>query len=214
MFGSLFKRSKDQQPPEILGLTIDRGITIDPIALRLLPQDSLIERPDTTLMITAQGHCDLGEQSHMHRFYPDDDRFLVQFQGGDGRNDDRVDEIMLWYFYDVKYPSNDTEWKRLKQAIRQTSYTLEGDGESYGFDRAWFDTSTAPEDPMTYWEEICDDRSGGGRRRIFQTAMLFARAMKDGREEMLLINMEEPENAERSIAFMIGFPLERHNFSV
>ncbi|TYC80042.1 DUF2491 family protein [Stappia sp. BW2] len=215
MFGSLFNRkAKGWQPPEILGLTIGRGISFDPIALRLLPTDSLIERPDTTLMITAQGHCDLGEQSHMHRFYPDDDRFLIQFQGGDGAEDERVDEIMLWYFYDVQYPSGDAEWNRVKTAIRQTSFSLPGDGQDYRFERAWFDTSTVPEDPMTYWEEVCDDREGGGRRKIFQTAMLFARTLQDGRDEMLLVNMEEPENAERSVAFMLGFPLERHNFSV
>ncbi|MET1413313.1 DUF2491 family protein [Roseibium sp. HPY-6] len=214
MFGSLFKRSKEWLPPEILGLTIGRGITFDSIALRLLPADSLIERPDTTLMITAQGHCDLGEQSHMHRFYPDDDRFLVQIQGGDGEADTRVDEVMLWYFFDVQYPTNDADWSRYKDAIRQTTYTLPYDGKDYRFERAWFDTSSAPEDPMTYWEEICDDRSGGGRRRIFQTAMLFARPLQDGRDEMLLVNLEEPDNAERSIAYMIGFPLEEHNFSV
>lgn len=214
MFGSLFKRSKEWQPPEILGLTIGRGITFDPIALRLLPADSLLERPDTTLMITAQGHCDLGEQSHMHRFYPDDDRFLIQIQGGDGEADTRVDEVMLWYFFDVQYPTSDAEWSRLKDAIRQTTYTLPHEGTDYRFERAWFDTSSTPEDPMTYWEEICDDRSGGGRRRIFQTAMLFARPLQEGRDEMLLVNLEEPDNAERSIAYMIGFPLEQHNFSV
>ncbi|MCR9061936.1 MAG: YjfK family protein, partial [Rhodobacteraceae bacterium] len=122
--------------------------------------------------------------------------------------------IMLWYFYDVQYPSGEAEWSKCKNSIRQKNYSLSRGGENIGFERAWFDTSTSPEDPMTYWEEICDDRSGGGRRRIFQTAMLFARQLKDGRDEMLLINMEEPENAERSVAFMIGFPLEQHNFSV
>jgi hypothetical protein len=150
----------------------------------------------------------------MHRFYPDDDRYLIQMQGGDGHKDERVDEIMLWYFFDVKYPSSDAEWNRTKQALRQTSFTLESEGNSYHYDRAWFDTSTTPEDPMTYWEEVCDDRSGAGKRRIFQTAMLFARSLKDGKEEMLLVNMEEPENAERTIAYMIGFPIEKHNFSV
>ncbi len=214
MFGSLFKRSKGWVPPEPLGLTIGRGITFDAVALRLLPEDTLMVRPDTTLMITAQGHCDLGEQSHMHRFYPDDDRFLVQFQGGDGVEEERIDEIMLWYFYDVRYPSGETDWDAARQAIRQKTYKLETESGAQSYERAWFDTSNAPEDPVTYWEEVCDDRQGGGRRRIFQTAMLFARSLKDGRDEMLLINMEEPETGERSIAFMIGFPLERHNFSV
>lgn len=213
MFGSLFKRSKGWLPPEIMGLTIGRGITFDPIALRLLPQQSLMEHPDTTLMITAQGHCDLGEQSHMHRFYPDDDRFLIQFQGADGETDQRVDEIMLWYFHDVRYPSGEADWDRMQERIRQTEFTLESEEGSHRFERAWFDTSASAEDPMTYWEEICDDRSGAGRRRIFQTAMLFARTVED-RDEMLLINMEEPDNAERSVAFMIGFPIEPHNFSV
>lgn len=214
MFGSLFKRPRGWLPHEVIGLTIGRDLTFDPVALKLLPKDSLIEHPETTLMISAQGHCDLGEQSYLHRFYPDDDRFLLQVQGGDGKEDARVDEIMLWYFHDVQYPSSDAEWDRVKNAIRQTEYKLSSNGKQYLYSRAWFDTSTSPEDPMTYWEEVCDDRKGGGRRRIFQTAMLFARPLQDQSDEMLLINMEEPEGGDRSISLMIGRPLEQHSFSV
>lgn len=214
MFGSWFKKKQAWQAPEILGLTIGRAVLFDPVALKLFPKDSLLEAPQDTLLITAQGHCDLGEQSHLHRFYPDDDRYLLQLQGGDGLEDQRVDEIMLWYFIDVQYPSNQSDWVSAKNALRNTHYDLTIDGQIHRFDRAWFDTSSAKEDPMTYWENIVDKRDGHGKRKIFQTAMLFSRFLQDDQEEMLLVNLEESETGEKSIAFMIGRLLQTHEFSV
>lgn len=210
MFRSLFSRNQPAAVPEVNGLTIGRSVTIDPVELKLMGADALLERPQTGFMICAQGHCDLGEQSHLHRFYTDDDRYLLQIQGGDGVGDARVDEIMLWYAYDVQYPSRDAGWDDLKVRQRQSRFTLQTESGEARFERAWFGHSEAGEDPMTYWEEVRETRDGAGARRIFQTAMLFGRGLSDGQDEMLLVNLEEPEDGERAASFLIGRALPRH----
>lgn len=210
MFRSLFRRKKAASVPEIAGLTIGRSVTIDPIELKLLSADTLLDPPQSGFMICAQGHCDLGEQSHLHRFYTDDDRYLLQVQGGAGDEDDRVDEIMLWYAYDVQYPSRAADWNDLKTRQRQSRFDLPTDAGSLTFERAWFSHSEAAEDPMTYWEELRETRDSAAPARIFQTAMLFGRGLSDGSDEMLLVNLEEPEDGERAASFLIGRALPRH----
>lgn len=210
VFRSLFKRKKTANVAEIAGLTIGRSVTIDPIELKLLGADTLLDPPLTGFMICAQGHCDLVEQSHLHRFYTDDDRYFLQIQGGDGVEDSRVDEIMLWYAYDVQYPSRDTDWSDLKTRQRQSRFDLQTDAGNVAFERAWFSHSDAGEDPMTYWEDVRESRDCAAPARIFQTAMLFGRGLRDGREEMLLVNLEEPEDGERAVSFLIGRVLPRH----
>ncbi len=208
------KSSSEDKLPEMLGITIGRAVTVDSISVKLLPKDSLIEVPQLTFSIVAQGHSDLGEQSHLHRFYPDDDSVLLQIQGGDGIKDERVDEIMLWSYYDVKYPSTDQQWHDIRRSICQTTFSLPGPEGNVVFERAWFDSSDQPEEPMQYWETISEDESGKSKRKIFQTAMLFARELSDGKDEMLLINMEEAEGSgERSVAYMLGRSLSQHELN-
>lgn len=210
MFRSLFNRKKAASVPEVAGLTVGRSLTIDPIELKLLGADTLLEPPQTGFMICAQGHCDLGEQSHLHRFYTDDDRYLLQIQGGDWVEESRVDEIMLWYAYDVQYPSRDAEWNDLRMRQRQSRFDLQTEAGSVEFERAWYSHSDAGEDPMTYWEDVRETRGSAAPARIFQTAMLFGRGLSDGSDEMLLVNLEEPENGERAASFLIGRDLPRH----
>lgn len=214
MFKSIFSKKSEPEPPEIEGLTIGRTVSFDPIVFKLIPKDSLLETPDSTVMITAQGHCDLGEQSHLHRFYFDDDRFLLQIQGGDGHDDNRIDEMMLWYFIDVQYPSQVSDWTQIKKQICEPHFDLLAGGANHRFERSWFETSTTREDPMTYWETIVEQRNGSNRRKIFQTAMLYVRSLQNQQDEVLLVNLEEAENGEKSIAYMIGRLLQRHEFSV
>ncbi|MEP3276543.1 MAG: DUF2491 family protein [Stappiaceae bacterium] len=214
MFGRWRKNKEDAELPQILDVTIDRAVNIDPMAVKLWPADSLLAERPTTLMVVAQGHCDLGEDSHLHRFYKDDDTAMLQIQGGDGQKDMRVDEIMLWEYFDVQYPTSETDWKKTKEAIRQTQFVLQSENEPITFDRVWFDSSNSPEDPMTYWETVHSRRDKSAARKIFQTAMLFGRTLSDGEDEMLLVNMEEPEESERSVAYMVGRSLAQHNLEV
>ncbi|MCJ8335116.1 MAG: YjfK family protein [Epibacterium sp.] len=211
MFRSWFKRPQTPATPEVLGLTIGRAIRLDTMEFRLLPHDSLFVGPETDMMVTAQGACDLGEQSFLHRFYPDDDRFLLQVQGGDGHEDPRVDELMLWFFHDVQYPAGETAWKDHLTRLRQPRFALHTETGTVEFERAWFNDSPIAQDPVTYWEEVRDSREQSEPTRIFQSAMLFARTATDGRDDMLLVNMEEPEHGERAVSFMIGRSLPQHS---
>lgn len=214
MFRSWFSGGKTQEAPEVLGLTIGRMARFDPVELKLLPSDSLFAPPRNDFVICAQGHCDLGEQSHLHRFYPEDDRYLIQIQGGDGREENRVDELVLWYVHDVHYLNTETAWEAMADRIRQPRFALAAETGETEFERAWFEHSNAPEEPMTYWEEVRDDRAGQSTRHIFQTAMLFARQVSDGRDDMLLVNMEQPESSdERSVSFLIGRAIPEHCLS-
>jgi hypothetical protein len=78
------------------------------------------------------------------------------------------------------------------------------------YERVWFDGSAGPEDPITYWETVHDNLSGNESRRIFQNAMLFGRELTDGGDEMLLVNMEEPEDGDRCVSYMVGRSLTQY----
>ncbi len=215
MFG-WFKKDKEPDPglPAIAHLTIGRSASIDEMVLKFWPQDSLAQPASPSLNIVAQGHVDLGEGAHLHRFYPDDDSALIQIQGGDGLADTAIGEVMLWTYHDVQYPSTDAEWNGVKARIRDPLFELMTEHGSLRYERAWFDTTPGPQDPMTYWESVHTDLDGHPDRRIFQTAMLFARRLSNGEDDMLLVNMEEPEDAERAISYMVGRPLAPHHLIV
>lgn len=200
--------------PELLNVTIGRSVEIDELAYKLWPEDCLVDISSPVLSVVAQGHCDLGEGSHLHRFYPEEDHLLLQMQGGDGHENTNIDEIMLWSYHDVTYPGSDAAWKADFDAIRQPAFMLRDGEQSFAFERAWFDHSAEAQDPMTYWETVHDDRSGNEGRRIYQTAMLYARRLDDGEDEFLLVNMEEPENGERCVTYMVGRPITRHQLRV
>ncbi len=196
--------------PEILKLTIGRTALIDEIALKLIPDDSLLDVPSATLPIVAQGTADMGEGVTLHRFYPDDDSVLLQVLGGDGREDQTVQEITLFFVLDAYYPSADADFEAWRERIRQTSFDLNGTN----FQRAWFDNSDKPEDPVSFWEDVFDDRSAATSRRIYQTCMLFVRRIGSF-DEFLLVNMEEPEGAgDRCVSLMVGVPLSPNAIDV
>ena len=210
MFG-LFKGRKSNQGPSVpamLNVTIGRAVEVERLAYEFWPDDCLVELGSPTLEIVAQGQCDLGEGAYLHRFYPNNDSCLLQMQGGDGVDDTTVEEIVLWTYLDVQYPSSDSGWSQIKEAMRQTKFTIPKHGVSY--DRVWFDGSTGPEDPITYWETVHDNLSGNESRRIFQNAMLFGRELTDGGDEMLLVNMEEPEDGDRCVSYMVGRALTQY----
>lgn len=210
MFRSLFNRTPNKSLPEVANLTLGRTFAVDVVERKLIPEDALFVAPDRDLQIVAQGICDLGEQSFLHRFYPNDDRFLLQVQGGDGHKDMRIDEIVLWYAHEVRYLSKDEDWDKLKTAMRGASFVLSNGVETTEFSRVWFDHNPGDEAPMGYIEEIHDTEGGEPTNKIYQTAMLFGRGLSDGSDEMLLVNLEEPEEGECAASFLIGRAIAQH----
>lgn len=186
---------------EVLALTIGRTVEIDALAYRFWPEDGLVKIDVPSWLIVAQGHVDLGEGSFLHRFYPSDDNSILQLQGGDGEGAE-IDEIIVWTYHHEIYPSGDAEWNKIAKSIRAPKFHLENTKAVYS--RAWFNEHEEDVDPISYWETVYENRTGTKKRRIFQTAMLFARTLSDGEDEMLLVNMEEPENGDKMVCFMTG----------
>jgi len=82
--------------------------------------------------------------------------------------------------------------------------------------RLWFGDEAEAQEPVSFWEDLHDDRDGVTDRRIFQTCMLFARELGgdlagEGRELLLAIE-QEPEGDAVSHEVMIGMPLEAGEF--
>ena len=210
MFGFFRGKKANDMPaiPTLMNITIGRAVEIEELAYKMWSDDCLVGLDSPTLEIVAQGHCDLGEGAHLHRFYPNDDSALLQMQGGDGVENTAIEEIVLWTYLDVHYPTSDGAWSKIAEAIRRPRFELAEHGVSY--DRVWFNDSDGPEDPITYWETVHDDLEAAESRRIFQTAMLFGRGVNDGGDEMLLVNMEEPEHGDRCVSYMVGRSLTQH----
>lgn len=208
----LFKRKKPTPTlAEIARLTIGRTALIDPLALRLLPEDSLVTVPSPTLPIVAQGKADMGEGVFLHRFYPDEDSVLLQILGGDGINDHSVSEITLFTVHECFYPSDDGDWNGWRERMRQTRFAIPSGGPL--FERVWFGNSERPEDPVSFWETVYDDRKAESGRRIFQTCMLFVRRIGEV-DEFLLVNQEEPEQGDRCVSLLVGMSLSANEISV
>ena len=213
MFKKIIDRLTQQSEPvvpEMNRLTIGRAAIIDELALKLLPREAVMEFPSDTYAIVAQGKADMGEGVHLHRFYPNDDSVLIQILGGDGFKTDFIQEITLFSVVECYYPSADRDWDDWKTKITQTSFHLPNNGPHY--ERAWFDNSDSPEDPVSLWETVYEDRMAKSGRRIYQTCMLYARHIGDV-DEFLLVNMEEPEDGDRCVSVMAGMPLSPNQIS-
>ena len=97
--------------------------------------------------------------------------------------------------------------------VRLSSAVFDGTAEEVGqWPRFWFAESEARQPPVSFWEEIHDDRKAvTPYARIFQTCMLYARDVPGGRELMLALE-QQPEGGETTHEIMIGIPLEMAEF--
>ncbi|MEG8024302.1 DUF2491 family protein [Sphingomonas aurantiaca] len=159
-------------------------------------------------MIVAQGLVNLNEGGFVHRFYTDDD-IMFQAVSNDRAGQD-VTDVTLFAPWDSAYPSSSAERPAWKSRLKARTFTAEGLPE-YG--RFWFGPEASEQEPVTFWEDLHDDRDGIVDRRIFQTCMLFGRDLPgdDGRELLLAIDQEN-EAGEVSFEIMLGVALELGEF--
>jgi hypothetical protein len=85
------------------------------------------------------------------------------------------------------------------------------------YPRFWFTEDDARQPPVTLWETVYDDRTATTPyAKIFQTCMLYARDLPDGRELMIALEQEPQDASGRggdvSHEIMIGIPLEMAEF--
>ncbi|AYV48486.1 DUF2491 domain-containing protein [Caulobacter flavus] len=210
MFSRLFGR-KEPAPesalPAIRNVTLGRTVWLDPLAWKRFGSDTKFPLDRDTLEITAQGLVDLKDGGFVHRFYTDDH---VMFQAvSDDRAGQRLTDVTIFVPWDSAYPGGRADRDAWGKRLRARSFTPAGLPEYHRF---WFGDEAESQDPVTFWEELHDDRDGVPDRKIFQTCMLFARDLPgEGRELLLAIEMET-EDREVSFETMIGVPLEVGEF--
>jgi hypothetical protein len=206
MFSKLVGR-KDTAPasalPAIRNVTLGRTVWLDTLAWRRLGDDLRFPLDRDTLEITAQGLVDLKDGGFVHRFYTDDD---VMFQAvSDDRVGQRVNDITVFVPWDSAYPGSRADRDAWGKRLRARTFTGPGLPE---YQRLWFGDEAESQEPVTFWEDVHDDRDGIPDRRIFQTCMLFGRDLPgEGRELLLAIEQENEDRTEVSFEIMIGVPL-------
>jgi hypothetical protein len=213
MFKSLFGR-KEPAPdapalPAIRNVTLGRTLMLDTLAWKRFADELKFPLDHDTLVITAQGLVALNEGGFVHRFYTDDH---VMFQAvSNDREGQDVTDITVFAPWESSYPGGASERAAWRRRMSARSFTAPGLPE---YPRLWFGDEADLQDPVTFWEDLHDDRDGVPDRRIFQTCMLFARELGadgEGRELLLAIEME-PEGDAVSHEIMIGVPLEAGEF--
>jgi hypothetical protein len=210
MFDRLFGRTPVATEPAlsaIRNVTIGRTVVLDPLAWRRFGGALLFPFDSDTLQIVAQGLVALDDGGFIHRFYTDDD---VMFQAvTNDRAGQDVTDVTLFAPWQSYYPTGPFERPKWRDRLSARTFTDAGLPE---YTRAWFGAEAEKQQPVTFWEDLHDDRDGIVDRRIFQTCMLFGRDIEGGGAELLLAIDQENEAGEVSFEIMLGMALELGEF--
>lgn len=207
LFGGGRRQAEPPAIPVVRNITIGRSVRLDPLAWRRYGSDTALRLDRDTLEITAQGLVDLGADGFVHRFYTDD-HLMLQMVSPDPQGR-QADDFTVFVPWSSAYPPDARARRAWADRLRARTFTDEGLPD---YSRYWFGEADARQDPVSFWEDIHDDRSGQHPRRIFQTCMLFSRELPgEGRELLLAIEME-PERGDLTHEVMLGIPLNVGEF--
>ncbi|MEY4589881.1 MAG: hypothetical protein RL497_1957 [Pseudomonadota bacterium] len=211
MFGSWFGK-KDNTPstpkaPETLGLFLGGHCKIDPLKLRLIEKDLIIEGAACDQIIQAVGEINLDAHTRILRFYTDDDGFIqVLLNGGPG--DEQIADVKLWYYYETRSVGND--WNEvLKNNISLPEYTL----DNHLFIRSW-EAAGSDNPPVAMTEKTY--RLDGSISETDQFIMLYERQANENLAEYLTLAGEESLSNgtyERNLVICTGFDLSAADIS-
>ncbi|QTC90086.1 YjfK family protein [Brevundimonas goettingensis] len=217
MFKRLFGGQDAPAAPALAvvrNITIGRTVALDPLAWRRLGDQTKFILDRDVLDITAQGTVTLDSGQFVHRFYTED-HLMLQAMSDDAAGMESYD-FTLFMPWTSAYPAGERERRIWKDRLSEPVF--HGAAESLpDYPRFWFEESDGRQPPVTIWETVWDDRAARAPySKIFQTCMLYARDLPDGRELMLALEMQ-PENArgergDLSHEIMIGIPLEMAEF--
>ncbi|MFQ3234660.1 MAG: hypothetical protein ACI9C4_000211 [Paraglaciecola sp.] len=213
MFKKLFSKKLApviNKAPEIMGLYLGGSFEIDPLKLKLLEPQLLIESAATHHLIQAVGEVNLDTGGKILRFYTDDDAFLqVILDGGDTEN--YITDVKLWYFYETKTVGSESQWQQLlKQDISQPVYTLEGNS----YQRVW-DAVGEISPPVAMTEKTYEP--DGDTSETDQFVMLYERHLDDDNVETLLVTGEEKlvdNKLDRCLVISSGFNIDQADISI
>jgi hypothetical protein len=212
MFSKLFGRggkSAGSGLPIVRNVTIGRTVVLDPLTWRRFGSDVRFTLDRDTLSITAQGLVALDDGAFVHRFYTDDH---IMFQAvSDDREGQLANDFTLFAPWTSEYPGGSAERAEWADRLRAPTFTPP---DLPAYRRFWFSEESVDQAPVTFWEEVFDDREAQAPyARLYQSCMLFHRDLPDEGRELLLAITLEPEGGERSHEIMIGLPLSAGEFS-
>lgn len=212
----LFKSLMGQKAPTPpaagpLGLRIGAAVEIDTLRFRMMAKQLNFDLPNDTLFITAHGHVDLGDGSHVHRYYTDA-HTMFQILCVGGQSDAHVQEVTLYVPHTSYYPEGQAwqTWQGEGARLGQPSYSTD-DGTLY--QRIWFEDDGGWASPVRFQEQVT--HADNAVTLIGQEVMLYGRQIAEGPGfgEYLLLSIEEhPEG--RSVEAMLGVDLEPGMFTV
>lgn len=213
MFSKLFgkkEQPKKPQAPEIMGLYLGGSFQIDPLKLKILEPQLIINGAASHHLIQAVGEVNLDTGGKILRYYTDDDAFLqVVLDGGDTEN--HITDVKLWYFYETTTVGSDSQWQQLvKTQISQPQYELEG----HQFHRVW-DAIGANSPPVAMTEKTYEE--DGDISETDQFVMLYERELDANNIEALMVVGEEKvikQNLDRCLVLSTGFNIQPSDIQI
>ena len=213
IFGKAFGNKEDTpqiKAPEIMGLYLGGSFEIDPLKLKLIEPELIIEGAASQHLIQAVGEVHLDTGGKVLRFYTDDDAFLqVVLDGGDTEN--HITDVKLWYYFNTQTIGSSSQWQQtLKSGISQPSYELEG----HQYYRVW-DSVGDESPPVAMTEKTYEE--DGDTSETDQFVMLYERELETNNVEALMISAEEKivnQNHDRCLVISTGFNIQPSDIKI
>ncbi len=178
-----------QLPPEPLKLRRGGFVEIDSLPFRMLPGRVNFEIGDCAQPIAARGLVDLNG-SWLHRYYLDDDETWLQVKTDGGTEDIHVSECILWQYWEVLTPANQTELATIAGRDSEIGLPTYEVG-AFLYHRVW-GVSRGQTELVPFIEQVFDKSDTQPSRSCHHYAMLYRRLIEDSeRAEYVLISVEE-----------------------
>ena len=186
MLGFFRKKQQQTATPSCMGLGLGFSFDIDPLLLRVVEPELIIDGAAASHIIQAVGKVSL-DGTDIFRFYTDDEAFLqVVAQGGNEAQ--HVVDVKLFHYYDTIDVSSESDWHALlDQKIGHKHYHLH-DRE---YTRVW--QSASDYHPPVHMRETTYDGTGDASVTD-QFTMLFERPLSNEQTESLFLSAEESLN--------------------
>lgn len=209
-FGAKEPAAVQPSTPEIMGLRLGGAFELDPLKLRLIEPNLVVQGVTPTQLIQAVGEVKLDESSWLLRFYTDDEGYLQVLLTG-GRTENHVSDVKLWHFYDTQSVGSEADWQTLlKSKVSQPSIEFEGNT----YHRVWEGAGTSsPPVAMTettHLENVPAEKTD-------QFSMLYQREIGEETFEYVLYAAEEKiidERVDRSFVISTGFDLNPSDLTI
>lgn len=212
LFGKFNKKPEESKPkaPEIMGLYLGGSFKIDPLKLKIIEPELLIEGAASQHIIQAVGEVHLDTGGKVLRFYTDDDAFLqVVLDGGD--TESHITDVKLWYYYNTQTIGNTQQWQQtLKNDVSKPTFEL--DGKS--FHRVW-EAVGEESPPVSMTEKTYEE--DGDVSETDQFIMLYEREIEANNIEALMLSAEEKiinQNHDRCLVISTGFNIQPSDITI